>query len=128
MPLLRRTLLASLTTLAIAGPAHAAEQVYTCDGGAFLTVNAYEARVSLSNSDGFAIAMPFIGEWDHYRIWSPRTEPGSSSPKRKSKSPSLWDSLSSKRRKGSVRTSRSATVPSGERSRRTGSNSGVFAR
>ena len=75
MPLLRRTLLASLTTLAIAGPAHAAEQVYTCDGGAFLTVNAYEARVTLSNSDGFSIALPFIGNWDHFRVWSPHTEP-----------------------------------------------------
>jgi hypothetical protein len=63
-------------TLNTTGPTMAAERVYACDGGAFVTYlsGPREMRVSMPGTDGWAIAMPLAIEGDHVVVWSPHGE------------------------------------------------------
>ena len=74
MPLLRRTLLASLTTLALIGAPATADTLFRCEDGT--TVVLYDAGREMRISgvaEGFSIALPLAHAYGDSSVWTPRT-------------------------------------------------------
>lgn len=70
---MRRIVLTAAAVISFSRPAAASVSVYVC-ADAFVTVNSYEARVSVPHNDGFAFAMPLTFDGDHLRVFSPHTK------------------------------------------------------
>ena len=73
MPLLRRTLLASLVTLALVAAPVMADTLFRCEDGTNVVLYdaAREMRIN-GVADGFAVALPLAHAYGDSSVWTPR--------------------------------------------------------
>jgi hypothetical protein len=77
MPLLRRTLLASLTTLAtlaLVGAPTMADTLFRCEDGTNVVLYEIGREMRISGvAEGFAVALPLAHAYGDSSVWTPRT-------------------------------------------------------